>query len=173
MADQFPILKRIADAVIERAQLNLGVYRTIRTRDGKTRKRRAVSSGNLQKSLSYTIRSSKTTFKILFGADGDAANYFRVVNDGRAAGKRQPPVDPIIKWMRQKPVRLRNDKGFVKQTEEGIRGVAFAIARSIGKNGIEPYPYYSDAINHVVQEMDETIKNDLQKELDAYLKTWQ
>lgn len=173
MAEQFPILKQIADEIIERAQLNLGVYRTVRGRDGKSRKRRAVSSGNLQKSLNYTIRSSKNNFQIKFGASGEAANYFRVVNDGRGAGKRQPPVESIVKWMKQKPIRLRNEKGFVKQTEQGIRSVAFTIAKSIGKNGIAPYPYYTDAIDHVLKTMDTTIKNELNKEIEAYLKSWQ
>jgi len=48
---------------------------------------------------------------------------------GRGPGK-QPPLDPIIAWVRK--------KGIITG-EKNIRGSAFAIAKSIGKNGTKNY----------------------------------
>ena len=48
---------------------------------------------------------------------------------GRGPGK-QPPLDPLIAWVKK--------KGIVSG-ESNIRGAAFAIARSIGKNGTKNY----------------------------------
>lgn len=47
---------------------------------------------------------------------------------GRGPGK-QPPVDEIIKWL--------SKKGTIKGGD--VRGTAFAIAKSIGKNGTANY----------------------------------
>lgn len=48
---------------------------------------------------------------------------------GRGPGK-QPPLDPLIEWVKR--------KGIVTG-EKNIRGAAFAIAKSIGKNGTKNY----------------------------------
>jgi hypothetical protein len=170
--DIYPLLREIADDVIERAQRNLGATRSVKTASGKRRNRRADSTGNLRRSLKATIRSGSDSAVISFGASGTARNYFRVVNDGRKAGK-MPPVSAIEKWMKVKPVRLRNEKGFIKQTPEKVRAVAFQIARSIGKNGIAPFPYYDDAIQDVLNERREEIIQAIEKEIDLRLKTWQ
>jgi hypothetical protein len=59
-----------------------------------------------------------------------------------------PPVKAIEQWIRIKPLKLRNRQGeFIKATESAIKSAAFAIAKSIGENGIEGISYYQDAIN--------------------------
>jgi hypothetical protein len=170
--DIFPILRDVADDIIERAQRNLGATRSVKTPTGKRRNRRADSTGNLRRSLKATIRSNSGGAVISLGASGTARNYFKVVNDGRKAGK-MPPVSAIEKWMKVKPVRLRNEKGFIKQTPEKVRAVAYQIARSIGKNGIAPFPYYDDAIRDVLDERRDEIIQAIEKEIDIRLKTWQ
>lgn len=97
------IMKRFGQEVVEKAMLNLGVYRTVR---GK--KRRAVASDTLRNSLSfyYDGRSSK----IQFFAKGKASVYAPVVEYGRRKGAKMPPIDAIVEWMRIKPIRVRDDK---------------------------------------------------------------
>lgn len=170
--DIYPILRDLADDIIERAQRNLGATRSVKTAGGKRRNRRADSTGNLRRSLKATIRNNKNASVISFGASGTARNYFKVVNDGRKKGK-MPPVSAIENWMKVKPVRLRNEKGFIKQTPEGIKRAAYQIARSIGKNGIEAFPYYTDAINDALEERRDEIIEAIEKEIDLRLKTWQ
>lgn len=67
------------------------------------------------------------------------ADYWRYVDEGRKPGK-QPPLEEIRKWVRVKAVF----GGIGTQDPDSI---AFAIARKIGKFGIEPSNFYSDVIN--------------------------
>jgi len=60
---------------------------------------------------------------------------------------KQPPLDPILRWMKVKPIRLRDPEtgSFIKQTESGLRSAAFLIARAIKKKGIASLKYYEIA----------------------------
>lgn len=166
-----PILQAFADEVIETAQRELGAYRTVR-KGGKSYRRRAVASGNLKNSLSYSIRLTGSVCNISFGASGKAKQYFRAVNDGRAKGS-MPPVSPIVQWMKIKPVRVRRGGKFVKTTEKGLIRVAYAIAKSIQKDGIAPFPYYSDAIEKVLSAKGDEVRQQIENELQIALNQWQ
>ena len=93
---------------------------------------------------------------------------------GRGPGK-QPPLDPLIEWVKKKGI-VSGDKN--------IRGAAFAIARSIGKNGTKGYvpnapnaieealekylDFYANRLNdnHVedtIQKIDKQYKKDLKE----------
>ena len=62
---------------------------------------------------------------------------------GRGPGK-QPPLDPLIEWVRK--------KGIITG-EKNIRGAAFAIAKSIGKNGTKNYvPNAPNAIEEALKK---------------------
>lgn len=150
------VLDDFAAAVIERAQRNLGATRTV---NGK--KRRAVSTGNLQKSLSF-VKSDQSQFTYLnFTATGSARQYANVVEYGRRAfpgqPEKRPPVIEILRWMKNKPVRVqkKGGGGFAKFTTRSKKypqyfteqvSAAVAISKSIGKNGIPALFYYRDAV---------------------------
>ncbi len=60
---------------------------------------------------------------------------------GRGAGK-PPPLDPILQWV--------TDKGIIFEGTDA-RGTAFAIAKSIGKNGTLNYvPNAPDAMEEAI-----------------------
>jgi len=145
MADAFEdILNEYAVAVIERAQSNLRIQRRVR---GKTVNR--FASGHLSKSLYYklTFRYNKPTLDFTVSND-QAGKYADVIEFGRTPGAKMPPIQPIIDWIKIKPLKLRNRQGeFIKSTESAIKSAAFAIAKTIGKNGIEGINYYSEAID--------------------------
>ena len=166
-----PILQEFADEVILVAERNLGAYRLVR-KGSKSYRRRAVASGTLKKSLSYSIRLSGSSVNISFGASGKASKYFRAVNDGRAKGS-MPPTGAILEWMKIKPVRLRKGGKFIKATEKGMIRAAYAIAKSIQKDGIAPFPYYSDAIEQVLNQKGDDVRKQIEQELETALKTWQ
>lgn len=141
-----PELDNILDAftarVIERAQRNIGAVRTV---NGK--KRRAVATGTLKNSLVADISQQPNGSLISFGWKPEAQKYGPVVEGGRRAGARMPPIEPIVKWIKQKPVRLQKaGGGFIKMTDANINSAAFRIAKAIAKNGIPGVFYYRDAI---------------------------
>lgn len=154
------ILNEYAVAVIERAQSNLRIKRRVR---GKVVNRNA--SGHLAKSLYYKLkfRYNKPTLDFTVSND-QAGKYADVIEFGRTPGAKMPPVKAIEAWIRLKPLKLRNNQGqFIKATESNIKSAAFAIAKSIGKNGIEGINYYQEAVDDTWEEYKERL-------MDGYAK---
>jgi hypothetical protein len=149
------IIDELAEGVIERARRNLAVTRTrtgYRTKNGVTTpykyKSKVNASGNLSRSLSYNVRKKKDSYTIKFYGKG-TQKYADVIEQGRKPNSKKPPIEPIIKWMKIKPIKLRSTSGqFVRtKSEDAIRQVAKLIARKIGKYGIEPVHYFKEAID--------------------------
>lgn len=148
--------------VVERAQRNLGATRRV-----KGKSRRAVASGNLKNSLTYSLRKTNEGYTMQFKARGTAAKYAEVIEDGRAKGAKMPPVQPILEWIKIKGIKARDKKGkILEQTESRKRGLAFAIARGIGKNGIEPVKYFENAYNDAIEERGDEVLAALKSYLD-------
>jgi hypothetical protein len=162
MADAFEdILNEYALAVVERAQSNLRIKRRVR---GKVVNR--VASGRLLNSLYYNlkIRYNKPTIDFTVSND-DAGKYADVIELGRKPGAKMPPFKPIEDWIRIKRLKLRNRQGeFIKSTESAIKSAAFAIAKSIGKNGIEGINYYGEAIDDTWDEYKDRL-------MEGYIKS--
>lgn len=153
------ILNEYAATVVERAQSNLRIKRRVR---GKTVNR--VASGNLLNSLIYKIRVRYGKPTIDFTVKGPAGQYADVIEFGRKPNSKMPPVSAIEKWIRMKPLKLRNRQGeFIKSTENAIKSAAYNIARSIGEKGIQGINYYGEAI-------DDTWDDYKDKLMDAYIK---
>jgi hypothetical protein len=150
LADEFEeILNEYALAVVERAQSNLRIKRRVR---GKMVNR--VASGNLLRSLYYkiNIRYNKPTIDFTVSND-EAGKYADVIEFGRRPGAKMPPVSAIEKWLKLKPIKLRNRQGeFIKSTESAIKSAAYAIAKSIGEKGIQGINYYGEAIDDTWDE---------------------
>jgi hypothetical protein len=140
------LLNEYAATVVERAQSNLRIKRRVR---GKVVNRVASgTSGTLLNSLTYKLRIRYNKPTIDFTVVGQAGNYADVIEYGRKPGAKMPPVAAIEQWIKLKPLKLRNRQGeFIKSTQSAIQSAAFAIAKSIGENGIEGINYYQDAIN--------------------------
>jgi hypothetical protein len=164
MATEFEdMLNEYAATVIERAQSNLRIKRRVR---GKVVNR--VGSNrpdNLLNSLIYKIRIRYGKPTIDFTVKGQAGQYADVIEFGRKPNSKMPPVAAIEKWIRMKPLKLRNKQGeFIKSTESAIKSAAYNIARSIGKNGIVGINYYGEAIDDTWDEYKDKL-------MDAYIKS--
>ena len=61
-------------------------------------------------------------------------DYFKIIEEGRRVGAKQPPISSVVKWMRQKPIQLQPGRNGKLPTENQA---AFLIARSIKREGIK------------------------------------
>lgn len=87
-------------------------------------------------------------------------DYWQFFEKGRKAGK-MPPTKPIEDWVRKKGLKFeltvkknptKKRKGITKaqrtlSADRKIKGIAFVIARSIGKKGIKPRPFFDKVFN--------------------------
>ena len=184
------IMKRFGQEVVERAMLNLGVYRTVR---GK--KRRAVATDTLRNSLSfyYDGRSSK----IQFFARGKASNYADFVEQGvnglsrnqgspysfrRGAGSKPAKGEmgvmqkAIYDWMKIKGIRPRNANGSFmtfktpEAKERAYRGLAGHLTRKIRINGIAPLFYWRDAVTDTIVDFQPEFEDALNREITLVIE---
>lgn len=66
-----------------------------------------------------------------------------IIEDGRRAGARMPPVNALIPWVKRKGL---GRKGRLKKLgDQALRGVAWAVARSIAKRGLRAHHVFRGA----------------------------
>lgn len=169
-----PVVEEFAIAVVDRAKRNLGATRTV---GGK--QRRSVNTGTLRDSLTYVNKSRYGGNTVQFTAEGKAKIYASFVHDGRKPGATPPPVTPILEWVKKKPIRIRDKvtNKFKKMGEKHPKydgtvdqvGLAFAIAKSIGKKGIAAFPYFADAVKEELEIRGPLFLDALERELELRL----
>jgi len=158
-------LEEYAVAVLAQAKINIGLKRTIR---GKQARR--VATGTLQNDLTYRLWKRGATMQVIFTTKQKSTrDYADVIEEGRTPGSKPPPVAPILKWLKVKGIQMRDDRGrFKKQpklvlknkrsktktraTDKEWNQLAYVIARSIGRNGIEGIHYMRDAVSFVAPQ---------------------
>jgi hypothetical protein len=102
-------------------------------------------TGALYNSIQVSFNPSTNQMKV------NMLDYWKYVNDGRKPGK-YVPLQPLMKWMRQKGMN-RDTKGRYKKFN--IKGVAFAISKSIQKFGIQPTNFYDDSFDVFIKAFDD------------------
>lgn len=121
----------------------------------------------LSKSIGYEIVPDGDSE---IGADVEFyyADYGDYVEGGRRAGARMPPPSKLLNWIKVKRVpRFRDKKGkFISYQSQ-----AFLIARSIGKKGIKPFPFMTDAVeqaqNDLLYILEEAIAQAVEQDIVA------
>jgi hypothetical protein len=76
------------------------------------------NSSALVKSIDYAVRQDMSI-------EFEFNEYGEYVDKGRRKGAKMPPIKPIEKWIKRKGLDLN----------------AFAVAKSISKKGIKPFPW--------------------------------
>lgn len=158
------ILKEFAEETTLASKRALGSKRI-----GKNRSY-GVASRDLQKSLTFTIDGGTIRFGsplpyaafVFFGVNGTRKRH----GSPYSYGSKQPPIEPILEWMRVKPVRLRDDSGkFIEQTESRKRGAAFTIARAIKRNGMPGVKYWTEGLETMLPKYAQRLAEAKAKEL--------
>lgn len=113
-----------------------------------------IASGHLYNSIRYNVSSDGSIF-FEYAPEG------KWVESGRRKGAKQPPTNPIERWIKQKGLKGRDPK-----TGRYISNhtLAFLIARGISRDGIKPVPFMQLAIDQATQQL----MVDLEKSIAAY-----
>ena len=159
--------KNAADFFIESASYYLEFYN-------------AIDTGYLLQSIEK--HEIKKGYKVVANTP-----YAAVVEYGRSPNSKNPPLDVIKKWVRRKKFDLSNVKcswklynwliahrlmnpsrrGFEFLTQdERLTILAFKIMKSIASHGIEPRPFFRNAIEETKDNFDK-ILNQTKSEVTA------
>jgi len=148
--------KKFADKVIHRAKFWL------------KRKKKNTKESTLSNSLDYDLKvypsgALELGFK--------AADYFKYVEEGRKPGK-MPPPSAIAKWIKIKPIKIRDTKTgkFKSKTDININSAAFAIAKHIGAFGVEPTWFFRDAFKMHYKRINKDILAAYAKDVVKFMK---
>lgn len=154
-------------------QIEIGRNRTRSYRSGNV-SAPIDSSGDLSRSLSvgFTktgLNKSINSGSFSLGISGNS--YGENIDEG---GIVKPKVEDIVKWIKRKPVKLRDSKGrFAKLSDYKIQSIANNIARSISRNGIKSTNFIGDAIEIAMQQINsiaEPVEKDIYLNLDEIFK---
>jgi len=162
MATKFSIksteleFKKFAKKVIHRAKFYL------------KRRKKNTKESTLSNSLDYKLK--------VYPSGGlelgfEAADYFRYVEEGRKPGK-MPPVSAIAKWIRIKPIKIRDSKTgrFKAKTDTNINSAAFGIAKHIGAYGVEPTWFFRDAFKMHYKRINKDLIKAYAKDVEKFMR---
>ena len=151
------VLDLFGDKVTHQARVNLELKKKNNSKD-------------LWKSIAYHVQVSKTTVGS-FEFDIVMEDYGEWVDKGRKPGKGVPP-EALYKWIKTKPVRLRDLKTgqFVKSTESKIKSLAFLINRKIKEEGIAATNFLSDPFNKYFPKLPDDLIEAFSLDVDDLLK---
>lgn len=110
----------------------------VKTRPGISNK---IASSSLYNSVQVQ-QSNNDTLEVLMN------QYWKYVQSGRLPGKKGVPIEAIEKWINDRKLLGRDDKGrFIKK-----RSFAFAIQTNIKKFGIPPSNFLDVAIENIFND---------------------
>ena len=123
-------LNAYASDIVKFAQIGIGDRNRRRTYpSGRTVRGAIEASGNLRKSIGYFLKVYKNSFQLNIEAD----DYWKAVDQGRKAA--YIPIAPIVKWIRQKRIKIRDKDGrFVGMDDSKRLSLAIAISKAAKKN---------------------------------------
>jgi hypothetical protein len=179
---RYPKLTKALDEQGERAvqlaKLELGTYKPRPSRTStwrgmsptstkiKMKKRRAVATGKLQKSIRYDLDMKDMPSVNMYFED-----YGKYVEEGRKAGKGMP-LSALKKWIISgKKLRFfnREKRQFEAMTPSKLNSLMFMINRSIKVYGILPNPFMRPAFVRSMTENFEAIEKAFAKDIEEDL----
>lgn len=126
------------------------------TYKGHLTKNKVIATGKLFDSVDYRIDFvNDKTFNLQF----IAADHFINVEEGRKAGSKMPPVSAIKSWM--------IFRGIKETSNSDSR--AWAISRSIAKNGIKARPFLQRTLTKL-KKYDKQLSDALAKDIKEYME---
>ena len=119
------------------------------------------ASGKLIRDMKTNVKAFGTEFTVyLYLVD-----YWKYVEEGRAPGKKWPPRDKILEWIKIKPIEPEKKDGKKLPTPEQL---AFLIQRKIGVEGIEAGHQLRDTVESINSYWIPQLQAALQQDFDVY-----
>ena len=122
--------------------------------------------GQLYRTLSYSVKMENSSWLISISLE----EYWKYIEAGRRAGAKMPPLDVIEKWINVRQIiphsmTLKSGKTVIPS----VKQLSFLIARSIGKRGIQPRPFFKQSFEEAKREylakIEEAIIQDIKESL--------
>ena len=155
MAEETLKLTRTIEVLNEYAQAWANAYKAELIAEGKR------ATGDLIRSVSGEVVIENDVYSAVL----NVADYYKYVEWGRKKGGKMPPISAILKWVQVKPVIARPNTltGLVPTQEQ----LAFAIAKSIQQNGIEPTYALRETNNATFNAFEQRLKDALTEDLEG------
>ena len=121
--------------------------------------------GQLYRTLSYSVSTGTGGWVISVSLE----NYWKYIESGRRPGK-MPPLDVIEKWINVRRIiphsmTLKSGKTVIPS----VKQLSFLIARSIGRRGIQPRPFFKQSFEEAKREflhiIEEAVLADIKESL--------
>lgn len=127
------------------------------------------ATGKLIDSVETVIAYKGTEFVVYLKLE----DYWKYVEKGRRKGKKMPPVDAILEWIKVRHILPRPKtlkRGGTSKTpfEKQQRSLAFAISKSIAKNGIPAGNQLKDTIESINAQYLPILQEALNKDWTKY-----
>lgn len=155
MAEKTLKLTRTIEVLNEYAQAWANAYKAELIAEGKR------ATGELINSVRGEVVIQNDTYSAVL----NVADYYKYVEWGRKRGGKMPPISAILKWVRVKPVIARPNTltGRVPTQQQ----LAWAIAKSIQQNGIEPTYSIRETNNATFNAFEQRLKDALTADLEG------
>lgn len=155
MAEETLKLTRTIEVLNEYAQAWANAYKAELIAEGKR------ATGDLIRSVSGEVVIENDVYSAVL----NVADYYKYVEWGRKKGGKMPPISAILKWVQVKPVIARPNTltGLVPTQEQ----LAYAIAKSIQQNGIEPTYALRETNNATFNAFEQRLKDALTEDLEG------
>jgi hypothetical protein len=128
--------------------MDAAMTETVMLLERETKRRTPVGvTEALRGSIAGEVRYGQTADRgVLLGGVGTPMAYGAVVEHGRKPGGKMPPIDALELWVRRKVWMDGGDGGRRRPTVQQARGIAFAIARKIAREGTEGVHMFEEAL---------------------------
>lgn len=140
---------------------NFAKYVIKQSRSNLTKGKKNVN-GKLYKSLDYDLKVMPNSFSMGFlmeeygvyqdkGVSGIKKKY----NTPHKYTTKQPPIKPILDWVRARRIRFRDEQG--RFTKGNYKSIAFVIARSIKEKGIKPSLFFTKPFERAFKNLPDDV----------------
>ena len=152
------------------------------------KKKKQTKSNTLYKDFDYLVTAQKDSVTLTFEFGG-AEDYWDFVDEGvrgsggyKGSGKARGQGSPFsfkkkniargvaLKWIANKPLKLRNEKGqFEEKSQANLKSAAFLIGRAIAQRGLTRTLFFTKPYNEEVNKYENKITQAFADDLEIAL----
>jgi hypothetical protein len=181
------------------AMQKLGTNVVTEARSNLQKLKKETRANTLYNDMNYVVTADKTGVELEWRFGG-ASDYWDFVNQGvkgsggykpgkkfkskrggtglmRGQGspfsfkKKNIAKGVVLKWIANKPLKLRNAKGqFKEKTQANLKTAAFLIGRAIAQRGLTRTLFFDKAYNKEIEKAEEKIGQSFAEDLEANLE---